>query len=146
MTILTPPWHPRHQHQFSINFWVGTLSDQLLRPVVLSNRITSAVYHCFLVNGYQYSWNMCLFINDNICESNMMGRYLIFSALSGSTWTRLWWTRHGGPVNWPARHSDLNPVDWWLWGHLRLWRIQCWSMTGGITAMSEDPSESRNFW
>jgi hypothetical protein len=33
----------RHQHQFSINVWVGILGDQLLGPVVLPNRLTGAV-------------------------------------------------------------------------------------------------------
>ena len=25
----------------------------------------------------------------------------------------------GGPVPWPARSPDLNPLDFWLWGHLK---------------------------
>jgi hypothetical protein len=30
---------------------VGIFGDQLLWPVVLPNRLTRAVYHCFLVNN-----------------------------------------------------------------------------------------------
>jgi hypothetical protein len=40
----------RRQHRLSINVWVGILGDELLGPVVLPNRLTSAVYHCFVVN------------------------------------------------------------------------------------------------
>jgi hypothetical protein len=29
------------------------------------------------------------------------------------------WIGYGGPVNWPAQFSDLNPLDFWLWGHLK---------------------------
>jgi hypothetical protein len=29
------------------------------------------------------------------------------------------WIGRGGPVNWPARSPDLNPLDRSLWGHLR---------------------------
>jgi hypothetical protein len=29
------------------------------------------------------------------------------------------WTAQGGPVNWPAWSPDLNPLDFWLWGHLK---------------------------
>jgi hypothetical protein len=28
------------------------------------------------------------------------------------------WTGRGDPAIWPARSSDLNPLDFWLWGHL----------------------------
>jgi hypothetical protein len=28
------------------------------------------------------------------------------------------WTGRGGPVKWPARSDDLNPLNVWLWGHL----------------------------
>jgi hypothetical protein len=40
----------RHQHRFSINVWVGILCDQILGPVVLPNRLASALYYRFLVN------------------------------------------------------------------------------------------------
>jgi hypothetical protein len=29
------------------------------------------------------------------------------------------WIGSGGPVNWPARSPDLNPLGFWLWGHLK---------------------------
>jgi hypothetical protein len=29
------------------------------------------------------------------------------------------WTGRGGPVNWPAWSADLNPLHFWLWGHLK---------------------------
>jgi hypothetical protein len=25
----------------------------------------------------------------------------------------------GGPASWPARSPDLNPLDFFIWGHLR---------------------------
>jgi hypothetical protein len=79
----------RHQHWFSINVCVGILGDQHLGPVVLHNRLTGAVHHHLWWMIYQYSWNMCLFINDNICGLYMTVHHLIFSALSDSTWPRL---------------------------------------------------------
>jgi hypothetical protein len=30
------------------------------------------------------------------------------------------WIGSGGPVNWPARSPDLNPLDFWLWVHLKI--------------------------
>ena len=29
------------------------------------------------------------------------------------------WIGHGGPVAWPARSPDLNPLDFYLWGQLK---------------------------
>ncbi|GBN41973.1 hypothetical protein AVEN_258019-1 [Araneus ventricosus] len=28
------------------------------------------------------------------------------------------WIRRGGPVAWPPRSPDLNPLDFFFWGHL----------------------------
>jgi hypothetical protein len=29
------------------------------------------------------------------------------------------WIGRGGPTAWPARSQDLNPLDYYLWGHLK---------------------------
>ncbi|CAK9827112.1 hypothetical protein ANTRET_LOCUS4846 [Anthophora retusa] len=29
------------------------------------------------------------------------------------------WIGGGEPINWPARSPDLNPLDFYLWGHLK---------------------------
>lgn len=29
------------------------------------------------------------------------------------------WIGRGGPVAWPPRSPDLNPLDYFLWGHLK---------------------------
>lgn len=29
------------------------------------------------------------------------------------------WIGRGGPMPWPARSPDLNPLDYYLWGHLK---------------------------
>ncbi|XP_011698897.1 PREDICTED: putative nuclease HARBI1 [Wasmannia auropunctata] len=34
------------------------------------------------------------------------------------------WIGHGGPRNWPARSPDLNPMDFFLWGHLKQYVYQ----------------------
>ena len=29
------------------------------------------------------------------------------------------WIGHNGPVAWPPRSPDLNPIDFYLWGHVK---------------------------
>ena len=29
------------------------------------------------------------------------------------------WIGRGGPIAWPARSPDLNPLDFFLWGHMK---------------------------
>jgi hypothetical protein len=29
------------------------------------------------------------------------------------------WIGRGGPTEWPARSPDLNPLDFYMWGHLK---------------------------
>jgi hypothetical protein len=50
----------------------------------------------------------------------MMGHHLIFCAFSERTTIRVFseqWVGRRGAVSWPARSSDLNPLDCWLLGH-----------------------------
>jgi hypothetical protein len=68
----------RHQHWFFINVCVGILCNNPLGPVISANRLTSAVYCRFVVDDFQYSWNMCLFTNGNTCGSCMLRHHLIF--------------------------------------------------------------------
>jgi hypothetical protein len=39
-------------------------------------------------------------------------RYLINEKFHGQ------WIGRRGPINWPPRSPDLNPIDFFLWGHL----------------------------
>jgi hypothetical protein len=61
------------------------------------------------------------------------------------------WIGCGGAVNWPARSPDLNPLDFWLWGHLKTLVYSApINDLRGITAtstgcLSGDSSETRNF-
>jgi hypothetical protein len=36
-----------------------------------------------------------------------------------NTYHDQWIFRGGGPTAWPPRSPDLNPLDFYLWGHLR---------------------------
>jgi hypothetical protein len=113
MTIPTPLWH-----EYIDVDWVGTLGRQLLGPIVLPIRLTGAV---FWPITYQYSWNMYLFINDNMrfkhdrpqphCLRTV--RQHLNQTFSDQRIGR------GGPFSCPARSPDISTLDFWLWVHLK---------------------------
>jgi hypothetical protein len=50
-----------------------------------------------------------------------MGRWRILVHRPNRTSTQFpdRWLGRGSPVSWPARSPDLNPLDFFLWGHLK---------------------------
>lgn len=112
----------RHQVRFSLNIWIGILGDNLLGPVVLPNRLTGAGYLNFLqntlrdllddipLNQRQQMW----FQHDGAPAHFSI---VVREHLHGTFGRR--WVGRGGPVSWPARSPDLNPLDFFLWGYLK---------------------------
>lgn len=112
----------RFQRQFSINVWAGVLGNQLIGPHILPNRLTGATYLDFLQNIFtdllddvpverrrdmwflhdgappHYARIVANWLNDNFTEK---------------------WIGRNGPVLWPPRSPDLNPCDFFLWGHMK---------------------------
>jgi hypothetical protein len=63
---------------------------------------------------YQYSWNMCLFINDNTRGSCMDVAHLVFFPLFTQHLNQTLgerWIGRGNPVNGPAQSPDLNAPE-----------------------------------
>ena len=111
-----------HQHTFSFNIWAGIIGDSLVGPYFLPNRLTGDVYYNFL--------------RDELPE--------LMAAVPLRTRTLMWfmhdgapphfavrvrnyldqqyparWIGRGRPHPWPPRSPDLNPLDFYFWGHLK---------------------------
>lgn len=111
-----------HQVQFSINVWAGIIGDNIIRPYLLPERLTGNLYRPFLENILpvpledlplgvrQHMW----FIYDGAPShyTHMARNYL------NTVYTNRW-IGHGGPILWPARSPDLNPLGFYPWGHLK---------------------------
>jgi hypothetical protein len=76
------------------------------RPYVLPARLTGPVYRDFLEQSFAEG-----------CTSCTTGLQLISACTHEKTWTMFY--LRGGPFFWPARSPDLNPLDFFVWGHLR---------------------------
>lgn len=111
----------RHQYQFSVNVWAGILGDQLL--------------FCFLpanLNGERFlhfmSVDVPILLQDIPLNTRMDMWFMLDGApahfdvrvrnLLDQTYPNKWIGR-GAPVPWSARSPDLNPLDFYLWGHLK---------------------------
>ncbi|KAJ4448427.1 hypothetical protein ANN_10443 [Periplaneta americana] len=61
------------------------------------------------------------------------------------------WTGRSGPIAWPPRSPDLNPLDFYLWGHLKLLVYSSpvpdlESLRNRIVACSEDIRNTPGVW
>ena len=74
----------------------------------MPNRLTGANYREFLVN------NLSVLLE----EVPLAIRNRTWYQRDGATF-RDRWMGHLGPIPWPARSPDLNPLDFFLWGHLK---------------------------
>lgn len=112
----------RHQHQFSINVWAGIIGDFLIGPFVLPGRLNGQNYRNFLENDLP---NMLedvplnfrariWFMHDGApAHFSLIAREFLNEAYPGR------WIGRAGPIAWPARSPDLNPLDFFVWGHLK---------------------------
>lgn len=112
----------RHQQRFSLNVWGGIVGNFLLGPVFLPPRLNGAAYHRFLayelpplledipIATRQRMW----FMHDGApAHFSLIAR----NWLNQPNHYENRWIGRGGPIAWPARSPDLNPCDFYLWGH-----------------------------
>lgn len=109
------------QRQFSTNIWTGILGDEIIGPVILP-RLIGHVYMDFL----QFQLPELL---ENVSLQMRKDMWFMhdgappYYAASVREYLRHnfgnKWIGRGGPIPWPARSPDLNPLDFFFWGHLK---------------------------
>lgn len=113
----------RFQHQFSINMWAGIIGGQLL-TFELPPRLNGARYLNFLQNNLnelleqaeisqQVQQSMWLQHDGAPAHYAREVRAYLNQEYSGR------WIGRGGPIEWPPRSPDLNPIDFFVWGHFK---------------------------
>ena len=111
-----------HQHRFAINIWAGIIANHIIGPYLLPLRLNGYAYRRFLndllpvflqdvpLNIRQQMW----YQHDGAPPHfDVNVRRHLDNAFPDH------WIGRGGPVGWPARSPDLNPLDFFLWGHLK---------------------------
>lgn len=112
----------RHQVRFSVNVWLGVIGDVLLGPVFLPNRLNGASYLDFLRNMLpELLDDMTLHERATMwfMQDGAPPHFTLDVRRHLNVTFRNRWIARGGPVAWPARSPDLNPLDFFVWGYLK---------------------------
>lgn len=110
-----------HQYQFSVNVWAGILDDYLFFSFLPETLNGDRYLHFLTVDLHELLEDVPLDVRENMWFM-LDGAPAHFDnrvrGLLNQTYANNWIGR-GGPVPWPARSPDLNPLDFFLWGHLK---------------------------
>lgn len=112
----------RSQTQFKINLWTGIINGQIIGPHVLPATLNGENYLEFLQNDLSellgevpLATRQGMWYQNDGCPAHYarnVRQYL------NEQFPRRWIGRLG-PISWPPRSPDLNPVDFFYWGALK---------------------------
>lgn len=113
----------RHQHRFEpINVWAGIIGQHLIGPFVLPRRLTGPLYLHFLqhnlpglLEGLPLAIRRDMWFMHDGAPPHFS--QVVRQHLNRNFENR--WIGREGPVAWPPRSPDLNPLDFFLWGYLK---------------------------
>lgn len=110
------------QHRYSVNMWSGIVNGELIGPFELPSRLDGDTYLNFLQNNLfelledvnLETRRHMIFQNDGApCHYARQVRGHLNETYPGR------WIGRGGPIEWPARSPDLNPIDFFIWGYYK---------------------------
>lgn len=110
------------QHRFAINVWAGIVGDHLIGPHILPQRLTGALYLHFLqedlpqlLEDIPIAERLRMWFMHDGAPAHFS--HVVRNHLNLTQPNR--WIGRGGPIKWPPRSPDLNPLDFYLWGALK---------------------------
>ncbi|CAH2011084.1 unnamed protein product [Acanthoscelides obtectus] len=115
--------HPRGpQVRFSFNVWCGIIGSKIVGPFFYEGTLTgeryvefmSEILTNFLDELDLISRHHLHFQQDGAPAHNSRGTYHFLSTTFNDQWIGI-----NGPIQWPPRSPDLNPLDYFLWGYLK---------------------------
>lgn len=110
------------QTRFSVNMWSGIVKGEFIGPFELPARLNADAYLAFLqndLNGLLEDVDLetrrrMILQNDGApCHYARRVREYQNQAFPGR------WIGRNGPIEWPARSPDLNPIDFFIWGYYK---------------------------
>jgi hypothetical protein len=119
----------RHQQQFSINVWAGIVDDWYGRMFYhIGLQATTTEISSYVI--CQSYWNMYHWQSEHECVTCVMVLWHILAVLSNTCHGR--WIGTGVPTAWPPLSPDLNPLNFYPWGHQNTPCVcsSCWQRRG----------------
>lgn len=112
----------RSQTQFKINLWTGILNGQIIGPYELPSTLTGESYLHFLqfqlptlLEEVPLQTRQNMWLQNDGCPAHYARN--VRNYLNGRYPRR--WIGRLGPIAWPPRSPDLNPLDFFYWGCLK---------------------------
>lgn len=112
----------KNQNQFAVNIWAGIVGDKLIGPYLLPPRLNGHIYLQFLkhvlpelLQDVPFHIKRAMWIQHDGAPAHYT--LDVRQYLNQKFPNR--WIGRGGPVAWPARSPDLNPLDFFLWGYVK---------------------------
>lgn len=110
------------QTRWKLNIWTGIMGTEILGPVILPDILTSGAYLELLENNLPdfleevplSEREEIIFQQDGAGPHNAR----IVTTFLNNKFPGRWMGRYG-PIRWPARSPDLNPLDFFLWGYCK---------------------------
>lgn len=110
------------QREFSANVWLGIMDDNVCGPHFLPPRLNSQLFRDFLVDDLHVLLEDVPLQRRHQSWIQMDGAPahsgLVVREWLDTNYPRRWIGRFG-PVPWPPRSPDLNPLDYYAWGYLK---------------------------
>lgn len=116
------PRESHFQHEFKINVWCGFLGDRLLGPYELPTNLNGNSYLEFLQTDlFDELETLSLNLRRNIwfMQDGAPPHYSIAVRNYLNEQFPHRWIGRGSEFQWPPRSPDLNPLDFYFWGHMK---------------------------
>lgn len=112
----------RSQHQFKINLWTGIFNGEIVGPFELPATLNAEMYLDFLENhlpilleDVPIDLRRRMWYQNDGCPAHYAR--IVRTHLDHAYRSR--WIGRLGPILWPPRSPDLNPLDFFYWGTLK---------------------------
>ena len=110
------------QERYSLNIWAGSLDGCVTGPYLLPPNLTGAAYLRFL-EGVLHGLleDVPLDVRQNMRIQHDVAPPRFTRVVRGHLVQRFrqTWIGCGNPIGWPARSPHLNPLDYFLRGHMK---------------------------
>lgn len=114
------------QHPQKLNVWAGILGNHFVGPFFIEGNLNGNTYLQLLENAIDPMITDTLENDNNLIENQLTFQqdgapphYAVYVRQFLDEHFPGRWIGRRGPVEWPPRSPDLNPLDFFLWGHLK---------------------------